>query len=84
MAATALVVGAPTVFRSRQLTYIDPGSGSFLIQIVIATVLGGAVMTRLWFSRLIGIFRRKQPDDDESEPLPAADQDRNTDDVEPG
>ncbi len=75
LAAVLLVVAAPGVLRSRQLAYIDPGSGSFLIQIAIATVLGGAVMARLWFSRIIGIFRRTRPGDDEPEP---------TDDVESG
>jgi hypothetical protein len=48
--------------------YIDPGSGSFIIQIVIATVLGGAFMIRLWFARIVGIFRRSQPESDDADP----------------
>ena len=40
------------------LPYLDPGSGSFLIQILIAAVLGGFVSAGLWFRRILGIFRR--------------------------
>jgi len=46
--------------------YIDPGSGSFAIQIIIAAVLGGLLSARLWFryvvGRIIGWFRRSTPE----------------------
>ena len=46
--------------------YIDPGSGSFAIQIIIAAVLGGLLSARLWFryvlGRIVGLFRRSAPD----------------------
>ena len=46
-------------------SYIDPGSGSFAIQIIIAAVLGGLLSARLWFryvlGRIIGWFRRSSP-----------------------
>jgi hypothetical protein len=50
--------------------YIDPGSGSFIIQSAIATVLGGALMVRLCFARIVGIFRRNSPDPDDADPAP--------------
>ena len=46
------------IIRLIILPYLDPGSGSFLIQIVIAAVLGGMLSARLWFGRVLGLFRR--------------------------
>ena len=50
--------------------YIDPGSGSFAIQIIIAAVLGGILTARLWlrhvFWRIIGRGRRTKTDDQAS------------------
>ena len=47
--------------------YIDPGSGSFAIQIIIAAVLGGLLTARLWlrhvFWRIIGRGRRTKTED---------------------
>ncbi len=47
--------------------YIDPGSGSFAIQIIIAAVLGGLLTARLWlrhfFWRVAGLVRRKKPEE---------------------
>ena len=47
-----------SVVRLVLLPYLDPGSGSFLIQILIAAVLGGVVSAGLWFRRILGVFRR--------------------------
>ena len=47
-----------SLIRLVLLPYLDPGSGSFLIQILIAAVLGGVVSAGLWFRRVLGIFRR--------------------------
>jgi len=50
--------------------YIDPGSGSFAIQIIIAAVLGGLLTARLWlrhmFWRIFGRRRRSESDDQPS------------------
>lgn len=47
--------------------YIDPGSGSFAIQIIIAAVLGGLLTARLWlrhiFWRILGRVRRTEAED---------------------
>jgi hypothetical protein len=54
-----LVYGAFAVFRShRAIGYIDPGSGSFIFQILIAIGLGSVLSIKLWWARLAGIFRR--------------------------
>ena len=50
--------------------YIDPGSGSFAIQIIIAAVLGGILTARLWlrhlFYRIVGRGRRTETRDEPS------------------
>ena len=50
--------------------YLDPGSGSFLIQLLIATVLGLGIALRASWSKIKGIFGGKpkadEDDDDET------------------
>ena len=51
------------------LPYLDPGSGSFLIQLLIAVLLGLAVAVRASWSKIKGWFGVKpktDEDDDES------------------
>ncbi len=45
----------------KPLSYLDPGSGSFIIQIVIAALLGLGVTTRLYWSKIKGIFSKSAP-----------------------
>jgi hypothetical protein len=40
------------------LAYLDLGSGSFLIQMIIATLLGGALFFKAFWHQIMGIFRR--------------------------
>jgi hypothetical protein len=54
------------------LPYLDPGSGSFLFQLLIAALVGLGVAIRASWSRIKGWFGIKSPpqaddDDDESE-----------------
>lgn len=52
------------------LPYLDPGSGSFLIQLAIAALLGLGVAFRASWSKIKGWFGVKPKpteDDDESE-----------------
>lgn len=53
------------------LPYLDPGSGSFLLQLVIAAVLGLLVAIRASWSKIKGWFGIKpepRADDDDDEP----------------
>ena len=51
----------PTQLES-VLAYLDPGTGSILLQVVAASLLSAGFMVRHWVSRflhgLLGIFRR--------------------------
>ena len=53
------------------LPYLDPGSGSFLIQMLIAAVLGIGIALRASWSKIKGLFGSKpksnEDDDDTAE-----------------
>ena len=52
------------------LPYLDPGSGSFLLQLAIAALLGLAVAFRAYWGKIkgwFGIKSKPKEDDDESE-----------------
>jgi hypothetical protein len=52
------------------LPYLDPGSGSFLIQLLIAALLGLAVAVRASWGKIKGWFgiKPKTDEDDDDEP----------------
>ena len=49
--------------------YLDPGSGSYLLQLLIASVMGALLMLRVYWSRVkgfvLGLFGKSRPEDDE-------------------
>jgi hypothetical protein len=50
--------------------YLDPGSGSILIQLLVATLVGAIYIIRQYWSRIVRFFRRNHPEsggDDEME-----------------
>ena len=49
------------------LPYLDPGSGSFLIQLLIATALGLAIALRASWGKIKGLFGAKPKSDDEDD-----------------
>ncbi len=49
--------------------YLDPGSGSFIIQILIAGLLGGAITLRLFWGRILVFLRLRDPITLEKEPV---------------
>jgi hypothetical protein len=38
--------------------YLDPGTGSFIIQMLIAIIVGGLFMIKLYFKKIKGFFKR--------------------------
>jgi hypothetical protein len=42
--------------------YLDPGSGSMLVQLLLGGVAGAAVIAKLSWQRLRGIFQRSTPE----------------------
>ncbi len=49
--------------------YLDPGSGSFIIQMLIAAVLGGMVTVKVYFKKIKVFFKKlfKQKPDNEDD-----------------
>jgi hypothetical protein len=45
------------------LLYIDPGSGSYLVQMIIAAVLAGLFYFKTLWWRIKSFFSRKKKDD---------------------
>lgn len=39
--------------------YLDPGSGSFILQLLLAALVGGAFIIKTYWKRIIGFFRKR-------------------------
>ena len=46
------------------LAYIDPGSGTILLQLIIGSMIGAGLYFRAGVGRLLRIFRRSRPTTD--------------------
>jgi len=44
--------------------YLDPGSGSYLLQVIIATVLGGLMFFKNFWIKIKSFFVKQKPTDD--------------------
>jgi len=44
--------------------YLDPGTGSMIVQIIIASICGLVCTTKMWFNKVLNIFRKKENDDE--------------------
>jgi hypothetical protein len=55
----------------RPTAYLDPGTGSFIIQMIIAAALGGAFLMRSYivkgFKAILKLFGRSESTQDEDE-----------------
>jgi len=47
----------------KPMAYLDPGTGSFVIQLVLAGLLGIGVVARIYWKKIVGIFRRNKSGD---------------------
>lgn len=70
LAILLVVVSAPAH------AYLDPGTGSVILQAVIATIAAGFATLRLWKTQLVNFFyrikgnKRQEPFDNDSESDP--------------
>ncbi|MBA7500820.1 hypothetical protein ES704_03581 [subsurface metagenome] len=55
------------VFPRRVYAYLDPGTGSYILQLAIAALLGGSVMIKIYWKKIkdyfANLFSKKQKDD---------------------
>lgn len=63
LAMALMLIAAPA------FAYIDPGTGSFLIQGIIAAVIGASVAFKLFWHKIKAVFTGKpiEEDDDDDE-----------------
>ena len=54
-------------------TYLDPGSGSFIIQLLIGGLVGAGFLIKAYWRKIKGLFNRNTPTEDTE----------NTDDTNP-
>lgn len=53
-----------TILISRILSgtlYLDPGSGSFLLQLLIAGIAGAALAIKIYWRKIVTLFNKKDP-----------------------
>jgi hypothetical protein len=51
----------------KELVYLDPGSGSLIIQMVIAAIVGGGLFLRAFWGKLTGKNKKTWDDLEESQ-----------------
>jgi hypothetical protein len=56
------------VFTDRAFAYLDPGSGSMLLQLLFGGVAGLAVIIKLYWKSFVGLLRRKHRQEDNLPP----------------
>jgi hypothetical protein len=56
----ALIFGYSLVTIPVANAYMDPGSGSFIIQMLLGATLGAAVAIKVFWRRIVGFFSRKR------------------------
>ena len=59
---TFLLIGQLIGGLAKGHPYLDPGSGSILIQLLLAGLLGAGILVRAFWSRILKLFGRGKPD----------------------
>ncbi|TLU61487.1 hypothetical protein FE810_14720 [Thalassotalea litorea] len=44
------------------LAYLDPGTGSIIVQGIIASIALGLATIKMWWHKLASVFRKSDPD----------------------
>jgi len=47
--------------------YLDPGSGSFILQVLVASLVGIGFVLRGYWSKITNIFRKQNQEDEDSD-----------------
>lgn len=67
--AQILRAGATIALCRSLFAYLDPGSGSLIVQLLLAAIVGILATFRLWKARLLALFgiKPEQAENDENE-----------------
>lgn len=53
---------------NKDLAYLDPGSGSFILQILLATLLASLLFMKTFWRKIVGYFKKpSSPDLDDNQ-----------------
>ncbi len=66
----AIAVGDPIEI---QVAYLDPGTGSMILQAIVATVAGAAVVITTYWQKIRTFFRRRSRNSEPSDTAPSDD-----------
>jgi hypothetical protein len=72
--ALALAIAVQLVGAGEAQAYIDPGTGSFIFQALVAMVVGVGFTLKLYWNRLKGLFGRRSALPADASPPPAKDE----------
>ncbi|MBR9859233.1 hypothetical protein GYB22_00480 [bacterium] len=56
-------------FLPSAFAYLDPGSGSYILQMIIAGVLGGFYAIKLYWNKIINFIKGNSNDSDSEDDL---------------
>jgi hypothetical protein len=52
------------IYAAPAYAYLDPGTGSLLIQGIIAAIAAAGAAARFYWHRIVGLFRGNKPHDE--------------------
>ncbi len=53
-------------FTNSAFAYLDPGTGSYILQMLVAGLLGGVYAIKLYWVRIVTFFKGKSSSEDDS------------------
>lgn len=59
-AITTLCAGAALVMPTQVHAYLDPGTGSIILQGLLAAIAAGSIAIKLYWGRLVALLRGKR------------------------
>jgi hypothetical protein len=67
--ASNLIIASLYSVLGKENAYLDPGSGSVILQLILASLLGGLFILKTYWKKISRFFRGKSPNgnDDEDE-----------------
>jgi hypothetical protein len=68
--AAAIAVGQPLEIR---VAYLDPGTGSLILQALVAALAGAIVVVTSYWQKIRALFRRDSRDSEPSDNAPSDD-----------
>jgi hypothetical protein len=56
---TLILLFCSLLVPQKAYAYIDPGTGSIILQVVLGVLVAGLVSLKIFWSKIIGLFKKK-------------------------